>query len=276
MKKHRKARPNATGRNDSERYLTIGYPMAHSLAWRTLSGPAAKLWVELRSRFNGGNNGRLRVSLEEAASLLRVGKATAARAFGELEQRGFLAMTKRGQWYGRQATEWAMTTLPRDGVPATNAWKRWVPTERDALGSSADRKNATRFPSGPKIAADGSASAPMHSDTVRLSTRQAATEAILRSAPEPLVSTMGSNAPVEPARLGAPRAALQIALPATFAVDLKRMRSAAQLSQRDLAEWSGLSQPFIANIERDRYRPSAENWARLALALDSAQGALAA
>ena len=84
MAQRQRRRPNATGRNDAtEQYANVPYRLWQSEAFRSLSGPAAKIWPELRSRFHGGNNGRLTLSLEEAARLLHMGNATAMRAFAE-------------------------------------------------------------------------------------------------------------------------------------------------------------------------------------------------
>ena len=80
-----------------------------------------KVYFELRTRYMGKNNGRLSLSLDEAKRLLKIGKTTASCALSELEEKGFIVMTKRGQWYGRQATEYAVTDKPVNGIPATNA-----------------------------------------------------------------------------------------------------------------------------------------------------------
>jgi hypothetical protein len=111
----------------NEQYLTISYPMARSTAWRSLSGVAIKVFIELHTRFHGGNNGKLSLSLDEAARVLGIGKATAARAFEELQAKGFIALKKRGRWYGRRASEYALTTKMCDGMLATNDWRRWLP-----------------------------------------------------------------------------------------------------------------------------------------------------
>ncbi len=88
------------------------------------------MWLELRTRYNGGNNGRLTLSMDEAARILGIGKATAQRAFKELQERGFLRLVKQGQWYGRQATEWQTTDRNCDGYSATNDWKDWQPPKK--------------------------------------------------------------------------------------------------------------------------------------------------
>jgi len=96
-------------------------------AFRSLSGAALKVFLEVRARFNGGNNGELSLSLDEAARLLGIGKGTAQRAFAELQEKGFLRMTRKGQWYGRRATTWRTTDKGCNGDLPTNDWKRWQP-----------------------------------------------------------------------------------------------------------------------------------------------------
>ncbi len=125
VRKKKARKPNPTGRNDTEQYLGISYVMAHSPAFRSLSGAALKVWIELRTRFNGRNNGRITLSWDEAALILHMSKTTVGRAFDELEEKGFIVMTKRGQWFGRMASEWAVTDRQLDGHMPTNAWKKW-------------------------------------------------------------------------------------------------------------------------------------------------------
>lgn len=120
-------RAKANGRSADGQYMTLSYDIVQSPAFRCLSGAALKVWFELRSRFNGSNNSKLILSYEEAARLLKLGKATVARAFSELQEKGFIVLHRKGQWYGRLANEWSTTDRPVNGTPATNAWKRWQP-----------------------------------------------------------------------------------------------------------------------------------------------------
>jgi hypothetical protein len=110
-----------------DQYFGLSYTMARSPAFRMLSGAALKVFIELRTRFNGGNNGDLSLSLDEAARLLGIGKGTAQRAFVELAEKGFIAMTKKGQWYGRRATTWRVSDKGWNGDLPTYAWKHWTP-----------------------------------------------------------------------------------------------------------------------------------------------------
>ena len=55
---------------NKEQYTTLPYAMLKSEAWRSLSAAAVKVWLELHTRYNGGNNGKLHLSLNEASDVL--------------------------------------------------------------------------------------------------------------------------------------------------------------------------------------------------------------
>ena len=146
-------RQNKKGRSKSDgQYMTLSYFQVHHPAWRSLSGPAIKVWIELRSRFNGRNNGKLALSLDEGARLLGMSKSTVRRAYQELEKKGFIVMTKQGHWYGRLATEWRITDQSCDGHPATHDWQNWRPEKqaktnpRYCGGTYSPADGATRVP----------------------------------------------------------------------------------------------------------------------------------
>ena len=141
-----------TGKGRSKRgppFVPIPYEMAQSDAWRSLSGAAVKVYVELRSRFNGGNNGDLSVSMNEAKRLLHMGKATASRAFDELEEKGFIDKIRAGQWYGKQATTWAVSDRPHGNNPPTYRWRDW-PAKKDSSVPRRNQNGAHGSVSGPQ------------------------------------------------------------------------------------------------------------------------------
>lgn len=90
-------------------------------------GPRA-LYVELKRRFNGGNNGRIYLSHREAAEALCIGRDTVGKHYKELVERGFLNIT-RGHFLGPegvgQAALYALTEEPLDGSPATKEFLNW-------------------------------------------------------------------------------------------------------------------------------------------------------
>lgn len=128
MGRRRGRKTIATGRSDSEQFAPLPYAMLRSPAWRSLSGPAVKVWLELRALSDGANNGRLSLSLEEGNELLGLGKATVGGALVELQEKGFLDLARRGNWYHRQASLWGVADKGGDGVPPTNSWRKWQNT----------------------------------------------------------------------------------------------------------------------------------------------------
>ncbi len=158
---------NAKGRNDSEQYVKLSYRMLRSDAWRSLGGPAVRVYFELRTRYMGRNNGQLTLSLDEGARLLDLGKATVGRALTELQTQGFIVRIKMGQWHGRQATEYAVTDKPVNGLPATNAWKHWRP-EKQILGAETDQSAPLTGPLQNRRKSDWSATAPVRANLTPL------------------------------------------------------------------------------------------------------------
>ena len=70
---------NQKGRSKKRgQYVPITHNMARSDAWRSLSGAATKVYIELRARHNGYNNGDISLSYREASDLLTIGKSSVA------------------------------------------------------------------------------------------------------------------------------------------------------------------------------------------------------
>ena len=114
-------------------------------AWRSLSGAAVKLFLELHTRYHGANNGRLTLSMNEAVDALGLGKATVSRAYAELQEKGFLRLVKEGNWYGRRAHEWRLTTKPTETakgrISATDEWRYWRPEKQNAVPRRTRRRS---------------------------------------------------------------------------------------------------------------------------------------
>jgi len=128
------------GKRSEGQYVPLPYAVLKSPAWRSLSGAAVKVFLELHTRYNGGNNGNVRLSMNEAARALGIGKATTQRAFAELQAKGFIVLTTPGNWYHRRAHEWRLTHKPMQTAKgkqsASNDWKNW--SEKTERGSDTD------------------------------------------------------------------------------------------------------------------------------------------
>jgi len=129
-------------KTEKEQYTALPYAQLRSPAWRSLSGAAVKVWLELHTRYNGGNNGKLHLSLKEAADILGLGKATVQRAYVELSEKGFLVLEAEGNWYSRRAHDWRLTTKPLNKYqgkdPATFDFRHWKRPAKTNSGSRTD------------------------------------------------------------------------------------------------------------------------------------------
>ena len=113
----------------TERFVKLIYPLLESEAWRWLKPNSQAVYIELRRRFNGSNNGKISFSLAEGARILRASKTTIQTALDELEEHGFIKLVKKGHFQGRRASEYALTDERLDGYAPTREWRRWQPTK---------------------------------------------------------------------------------------------------------------------------------------------------
>jgi hypothetical protein len=98
------------------RYFQIHYYLTQSDAWKALSAAARALYVQIGSRYNGGNNGKLAFSVRDAARECNIARNTAAVAFRELVDLGFIEETRHGSLSRktRIASEWRLTAFKCD------------------------------------------------------------------------------------------------------------------------------------------------------------------
>jgi len=105
--------------------------MLRSPAWRSLSPVATTVYLELAILYNGSNNGRLALSARVAAQRARCSKNTAARAFDELVEKGFVDRCSPGHFDRKSphAAEYRLTLhrCDRSDERASNRFMRWNP-----------------------------------------------------------------------------------------------------------------------------------------------------
>lgn len=160
---------NKKGRSKSvERYVCLRHWEIQSPAYRSLSVGARALLIELKALYNGFNNGTLFLSVREAAKRLGVGKTFAAKCFRELQDRGFIRVSKAGAFSLKMssrrgdATAWALTEYPvgnEMGV-GTKDFMRWAPPpnfeapRRKIYLTVRDRDELSRQADTPSVPAD--------------------------------------------------------------------------------------------------------------------------
>lgn len=121
-------------RGGAGRHVQLPEWLQASEAWATMTPGARALYVELKRRFNGSNNGQIFLSHRDAAKALNVHRNTVGKFFRELEQRGFIRLTVAphlGPSGIGQASVWALEELRTlDGKPAGKAFMRWSKKEK--------------------------------------------------------------------------------------------------------------------------------------------------
>ncbi len=100
----------------ADRYFQLHHYMLKTDAWRALSVPARAVYVQIGSRYNGSNNGKLSCSVRAAATECNLANNTANRAFRELVDLGFIEETRHGglSRKTRIASEWRLTAFRCD------------------------------------------------------------------------------------------------------------------------------------------------------------------
>ncbi|API58805.1 hypothetical protein BSL82_05370 [Tardibacter chloracetimidivorans] len=142
-KRRNRNRVNATGRNNTSRFVRLDYRILNSNAYRSLCPNARSLLVELIMLYNGENNGSLYLGVRDAAHRMGIADLTAAsRSFDELTSLGFIELAQeayfkvkasessrarcwRLTWLvgpGRKAPSWEF--LEREPEPQTKARRR--------------------------------------------------------------------------------------------------------------------------------------------------------
>lgn len=128
------AKMHANGRSKGESKHVRHYLWQTSCpAWQSLSMNARCLEMELKALYDGTNNGKLFLSIREAAKRLGIADNTASKAFKELEEKGFIKSKQKGsfKWKTRHATSWILTEFEYNNQLATKDFMRWQPQEKN-------------------------------------------------------------------------------------------------------------------------------------------------
>lgn len=111
------------------RHVQLPEWLQASEAWATLKPGPRALYIELKRRFNGANNGEIFLSHRDAATALNVNRNTVTSYFRELSERGFIAMTEAphlGSSGIGKASKWALQEEPTQyGKPALKGFMHW-------------------------------------------------------------------------------------------------------------------------------------------------------
>lgn len=153
--KDRPRKPNATGRNDkSGQFVMLPHRLLKSAAYASLDLVARGLLQELVMIYNGDNNGSIYLSAVDATARLGLtDKRPALRAFGHLQDRGFITLTMDSHFSVKAAVAsrarcwrltwhaWPECQTKAKRVP-TQDWERYQPPN-GPIGQRADTRLRT-------------------------------------------------------------------------------------------------------------------------------------
>lgn len=126
-----RAKVNRKGRNPHQRFIGLPHYMLNSPAWKTMSPNAKALLLAVWRRHNGINNGEISYAVDEAAEI-GMSSSVAARAFVELQDRGFLKVARQSSFNlkNKLARTWILTAERYRGEPPTRDFMKWQPPKR--------------------------------------------------------------------------------------------------------------------------------------------------
>jgi hypothetical protein len=129
-------RHNKTGRGKTAgHFVRLDSFMMESAAWRSLTPAERAVYVEVRRRFNGVNNGWIALSVRDAADRCNINKDTARKALATLQAKGFIECVTPGGFTRkvRHATEWRLLDerCDKTGTLPSKAFMRWRPAPTD-------------------------------------------------------------------------------------------------------------------------------------------------
>jgi DNA-binding transcriptional MocR family regulator len=121
-------KPYKAHKRGAGRHVQLSEYLQATEAWASLKPGPRALYVELKRRFNGSNNGQFFLSQRDAAKALNVTKDTVTGYFKELSERGFITTTQGGHLGPSgigQAAKYALQEEPLHGKPAAKGFIAW-------------------------------------------------------------------------------------------------------------------------------------------------------
>lgn len=119
---------NGKGRSKrDEHHVRLYDHLLDSDAWQSLKPAEIALYIALAKRYFGKNNGKISMSVRQAARIVHIHRDTAMKAFTTLEDRGFIKAIIKGSFDYKMphATTWLLTEYEYQGRAPTKDYLRW-------------------------------------------------------------------------------------------------------------------------------------------------------
>lgn len=143
-------KPYKRHKNGVGRFVQLQEWFQKTEAWATLAPGPRALYIELKRRYTGSNNGRIILSHRDAAKALNVHRNTPGPWFRELEARGFIVMVQAphlGPSGVGQTSHWRLTELPTADMKAASkefaSWRQ-IQKPRTNIGAGCHNECDTR------------------------------------------------------------------------------------------------------------------------------------
>ncbi len=122
--------------NKPERFIMLEHWILKRPAWKSLTPREVRVLLLLLERHNGSNNGRIGLSVRDAANLGNMAQGTAKKAFDVLIAKGFVKRHLVGSFNQkvRLASEYELTHLRYGNKPPTKEFVFWRP-EKTAVSN---------------------------------------------------------------------------------------------------------------------------------------------
>ena len=123
---------NNKGRSKHGGFVKIDSYIFRSEAWKEMTPREVMIWLLLCSRYNGRNNGRIGLSIRDAAKQGKMSQGTASKSIKKLIELGFIKKTFEGSFSQKQnfASEFALTHQKVGDASATKEFASWKPKKK--------------------------------------------------------------------------------------------------------------------------------------------------
>jgi transposase len=139
MTSPRRRRPKRSQRSVSP-FVKVHWYVLDSQGWHDLSLMARCAYVELARRYDGANNGMIGMSARDLGKRLNRSPSHAAKALRELEDAGFITITKQGTFKrkNRLASEYRLNAFISD-IDSDLPDRKWKNARWDGVTSNTVR-----------------------------------------------------------------------------------------------------------------------------------------
>ena len=125
-------KPYKQRKRGSPKFVMISHSMADTAAWRKLKPAPRALYLEIKRRYNGYNNGSVLLSHRDAAKSLNSNYNSVGSWFRKLEKHGFIVCMQKhhlGPSGVGQTSHWRLTEYDCYGHKATHDYLAWKSKE---------------------------------------------------------------------------------------------------------------------------------------------------